>query len=360
MQWIAPELRENRGELEAAREQRLPQLIELDDIRGDLHMPLRPPPTATPSIEEMAGPRASAATSTSRSPTTRPRTASATTCSPTSCCARSSTSAGSSSRASPCWPAPRPTCCPTARSTTRTTCWRSSTGSSPACTRRSGWARKQTERMIAAMEHPLVDAIGHPTGRLIERREPYAIDIERGDRGRGRDRHLPRDQRQPRPPRPQRRLRAAGGGGRGDAGDRLRRPLAAHAGQHALRRGNGAARVADHGPGGQHPALEAASGKLRKRGRGLRGCQHARGRRAPSIFRRPGSRSSSGAPNGELGRSRTPRRRGPRSPRPRATACATAARSAGSSRWRSPAPAGRRSPPRPRRRCTARSAARAG
>jgi DNA polymerase (family X) len=34
-----------------------------------------------------------------------------------------------------------------------------------------------TERMIAAIEHPLVDAIGHPTGRLIERREPYAVDV---------------------------------------------------------------------------------------------------------------------------------------------------------------------------------------
>jgi DNA polymerase (family 10) len=34
-----------------------------------------------------------------------------------------------------------------------------------------------TERMIAAIEHPLVDAIGHPTGRLIERRQPYAIDL---------------------------------------------------------------------------------------------------------------------------------------------------------------------------------------
>jgi DNA polymerase (family X) len=34
-----------------------------------------------------------------------------------------------------------------------------------------------TERMIAAIEHPLVDAIGHPTGRLIERRDPYAIDL---------------------------------------------------------------------------------------------------------------------------------------------------------------------------------------
>jgi DNA polymerase (family 10) len=35
-----------------------------------------------------------------------------------------------------------------------------------------------TERMIATIEHPLVDAIGHPTGRLIERREPYAIDLD--------------------------------------------------------------------------------------------------------------------------------------------------------------------------------------
>jgi DNA polymerase (family 10) len=35
-----------------------------------------------------------------------------------------------------------------------------------------------TERMIAAIEHPLVDAIGHPTGRLIERRDPYAIDLD--------------------------------------------------------------------------------------------------------------------------------------------------------------------------------------
>ncbi len=37
--------------------------------------------------------------------------------------------------------------------------------------------QKMTERMIAAMEHPLIDAIGHPTGRLIERREPYALDM---------------------------------------------------------------------------------------------------------------------------------------------------------------------------------------
>ncbi len=37
---------------------------------------------------------------------------------------------------------------------------------------------EMTERIVAAVEHPLVDAIGHPTGRLILRREPYAVDLE--------------------------------------------------------------------------------------------------------------------------------------------------------------------------------------
>jgi DNA polymerase (family 10) len=36
--WIPPELRENQGEIEAAEAGRLPQLVELSDIRGDLHM----------------------------------------------------------------------------------------------------------------------------------------------------------------------------------------------------------------------------------------------------------------------------------------------------------------------------------
>ena len=39
--------------------------------------------------------------------------------------------------------------------------------------------REMTDRMVHAIEHPLVDAIGHPTGRLIEHREPYALDLER-------------------------------------------------------------------------------------------------------------------------------------------------------------------------------------
>ncbi|HXV53088.1 MAG TPA: PHP domain-containing protein, partial [Solirubrobacterales bacterium] len=38
--------------------------------------------------------------------------------------------------------------------------------------------KRMTERVIAAIENPLVDCIGHPTGRLINKREPYEIDIE--------------------------------------------------------------------------------------------------------------------------------------------------------------------------------------
>jgi DNA polymerase (family X) len=50
--WIPPELREARGEIDLALKGRLPKLLELDDLRGDLHMHT----TATDgraSLEEM-------------------------------------------------------------------------------------------------------------------------------------------------------------------------------------------------------------------------------------------------------------------------------------------------------------------
>jgi DNA polymerase (family 10) len=51
--WIPPELRENLGEIEAAEKGELPKLVELEDIRGDLHVHT----TASDgkaSVEEMA------------------------------------------------------------------------------------------------------------------------------------------------------------------------------------------------------------------------------------------------------------------------------------------------------------------
>jgi DNA polymerase (family X) len=39
--------------------------------------------------------------------------------------------------------------------------------------------KAMTDRVIAAMENPLVDCIGHLTGRLLLRREPYAVNMTR-------------------------------------------------------------------------------------------------------------------------------------------------------------------------------------
>jgi DNA polymerase (family X) len=43
----------------------------------------------------------------------------------------------------------------------------------------SAFQREPTERVLAAMENPHVDVIGHLTGRKLSRREPMDIDIER-------------------------------------------------------------------------------------------------------------------------------------------------------------------------------------
>ncbi|HHT9129802.1 MAG TPA: DNA polymerase/3'-5' exonuclease PolX [Candidatus Brocadiaceae bacterium] len=53
MVWIPPELRENRGEIEAAKEGKLPNLVEFSDIKGDLHNHSNWS-DGTPTFEEMA------------------------------------------------------------------------------------------------------------------------------------------------------------------------------------------------------------------------------------------------------------------------------------------------------------------
>ena len=52
--WIPPELRENMGELDAARAGRLPRLVELGDLRGDLHSHSTWSSDGKNTIEEMA------------------------------------------------------------------------------------------------------------------------------------------------------------------------------------------------------------------------------------------------------------------------------------------------------------------
>ncbi len=40
----------------------------------------------------------------------------------------------------------------------------------------SGFTKDNTDRLVQACQHPLVHCIGHPTGRLIGKREPYLVD----------------------------------------------------------------------------------------------------------------------------------------------------------------------------------------
>lgn len=59
MDWIPPEVRENEGEIEAALRGKLPKLVELKDIKGDLHMHSNYPQetshdTGTDTMAEMA------------------------------------------------------------------------------------------------------------------------------------------------------------------------------------------------------------------------------------------------------------------------------------------------------------------
>jgi DNA polymerase (family 10) len=38
--------------------------------------------------------------------------------------------------------------------------------------------RAMTDRVLKALEHPAVDVLAHPTGRILNRRMPYALDVE--------------------------------------------------------------------------------------------------------------------------------------------------------------------------------------
>jgi DNA polymerase (family X) len=181
MQYIEPELRENRGELEAARKHELPELIRIEDLRGDLHCHT----TASDgrnSLEEMVqaaielGYEYLAITEHSASHgfgndvqpdellrlADRIRELDASLDGITLL-------AGTEVNVLP----------------------DGSLDYADDVLEQLDWViaslhtsfrmkeKQMTDRMIRAMEHPLVDAIGHPTGRKLELRDPYELNIER-------------------------------------------------------------------------------------------------------------------------------------------------------------------------------------
>jgi len=179
LQFIAPELRENRGELDAAERGELPVLVERSDLRGDLHAHT----TASDgraSIDEMAV--AARALGYEYLAITD-----------------HSASHGFGNDVSP------------AQLRRQIELVHEADARHPAITLLAGsevnilpdgspdydddllgeldWViasvhtamrlsrDAMTERMCRAAQHPLIDAIGHPTGRRIEKRAPYELDM---------------------------------------------------------------------------------------------------------------------------------------------------------------------------------------
>jgi DNA polymerase (family 10) len=70
LDYMPPELRENRGEIQAAQKHKLPDLIVLDDIQGDLHLHSKWTDGKSTILEMVCVGAKSAAISTVRSPIT--------------------------------------------------------------------------------------------------------------------------------------------------------------------------------------------------------------------------------------------------------------------------------------------------
>jgi DNA polymerase (family X) len=180
MQFIEPELREDRGELKAAREGKLPELVRLEDLRGDLHMHT----TASDgrnTILEMAraakerGYQYIAITDHSASHGFGNHVTADDLRKQIERVVKANEKvdgievlAGSEVNVMP----------------------DGSLDYDDELLAELDWViasvhtsfrmseKNMTQRMVAAVEHPLVDAIGHPTGRMLGAREGYSIDMD--------------------------------------------------------------------------------------------------------------------------------------------------------------------------------------
>ena len=252
--FVPPELRENRGEIEAAAERRLPRLVERADLRGDLHCHT----TASDgrdTIEAMA--RAAQAAGLSYLAITDHSQALA--------------MAGGLDEAAALRHAQR-----VRELSSRLDGFRLLAGIE--CDIRADGtldlaedclaqldvvvasvhsafnmdAAQMTDRILRALECPYVDILGHPTGRLLLRREAYAVDIPRvidaaATHGVALEINSQVDRHGP-----ERSARATGQGARREAGDRLRLPLDRRLRHAALGRDRRPPRLADRRRRAEH------------------------------------------------------------------------------------------------------------
>ena len=82
---------------------------------------------------------------------------------------------------------------------------------------------RQTERIVRAMNHPHFTILAHPSGRLIQQREPYDVDMPRIIREAGTSGLFPRAQQSAGAPRLVRHILSDGQGGRSADQRELRR-----------------------------------------------------------------------------------------------------------------------------------------
>jgi len=178
--WIAPELREDAGEIEAASRQELPDLVELDEIRGDLHCHTNATDghhtiEALVTAAERRGYKYVAVTD--HSPSTR--VAGGLTAGELAAHVRKirmvqarhpriTVLAGSECDILPDGSLDYPDRVLAELDLV--------IGSVHSAFKQS--RAEMTRRICRALAHPRVHVLGHPTGRLIGERDPYAVDID--------------------------------------------------------------------------------------------------------------------------------------------------------------------------------------
>ena len=178
--WIPPEIRENQGEVELAEKGKLPRLIAREDIRGDLQMHTRWSDGSEP-VEQMAkaakerGYEYIAITDHSQSlkfvggVTVEELCANVKTCQKVSDKIGIAVLMGTECDVLPDGRLDYPD----------EVLADLDVVVASVHTRLKMSRDEMTARLIRAMEHPHVDIIGHPTGRLLGQREAYEVDMER-------------------------------------------------------------------------------------------------------------------------------------------------------------------------------------